>query len=276
MAYEKLSDAALDYDLCHYPGSKLLFRGPQRPVDGDYLAFLGGTETYGKFIADPYVNQVETELGLPCVNLGCSNAGVDVFLHEDGVLTLARSARAVVLQLPGAHNMSNRFYAVHPRRNDRFVKPTAMMQQVFPEIDFSEFHFTRHLLGRLQHRAPKRFATLRQELQTAWIARIKLLLGKFDQDVILLWLSKRRPSQDNDSPDVSRDPALVTRPMIEAIRSYATDVVEVCERPHTAEMDAQGMICSPVEHSAARELLGPVAHSDAAAALCPILRNSLT
>ena len=119
---------------------------------------------------------------MTCVNFGWTNAGVDVFLHDTGVLQAAQGARAtVVFQLPCAQNMSNRFYSVHPRRNDRFVAPLALMRQVFPEVDFSEFHFTRHMLRHLQRRAPDRFAVLRKELQTIWISRVRLLLSRIER-----------------------------------------------------------------------------------------------
>ncbi len=54
MTYMKLGQAALDYYPCRYGASKLLFRGPRRRLQGDYVAFLGGTETYGKFIETPF------------------------------------------------------------------------------------------------------------------------------------------------------------------------------------------------------------------------------
>lgn len=275
MAFEKLADAGLNYDLCSYTGSKLLFRGPKRPLDSPYLAFLGGTETYGKFIADPFVNLVERDLGITCVNMGCSNAGVDVFLNDAGILNTAKGAQAVVLQLPCAQNLSNRFYTVHPRRNDRFIKPLALMQQVFPDVDFSEFHFTRHMLGYLQRRAPDRFAILRDELQSMWVTRMRLLLSELDRDVVLLWFSKRRPSQNNNSPDVSLDPALVSRSMITAISSARTKVVEVFESDEAAAAGTDGMVYARFEQAAAAELLGPIAHKDAAQALVPALKTLL-
>ena len=54
MAYEYAGEAALDYFPCRYGQSKLLFRGPRRRLEGAYVAAIGGTETYGKFVPDPY------------------------------------------------------------------------------------------------------------------------------------------------------------------------------------------------------------------------------
>ena len=150
MAYERMGETTLDYLPCRYGGCRLLFRGPQRRLEGSYAAFLGGTETYGKFIERPFPALVEARTGLRCVNFGWPNAGVDVFLNEPELLKMAGAARVVVLQVPCAPNLSNRYYSVHPRRNDRFVTATPRLQSLFPEVDFTEFHFTRHLLSRLR------------------------------------------------------------------------------------------------------------------------------
>lgn len=267
MAYEKFVDETLEYDLCSYTGSKLFFRGPKRDLNEDYIAFLGGTETFGKFLTDPFPALVEQVLQIPCVNLGWSNAGVDVFLNDPGVLQIARRARAVVLQLPCAQNMSNRFYSVHPRRNDRFLGPSQLMRRMFPEVDFTEFHFTRHLLTHLQHVAPDRFATLRRELQTIWVSRMRLLIKKIDRQVLLLWFSKRRPGEESGAPDLALDPAFITRQMIQSIRSSMAECLEVCASSGAQEAGLTGMVYSPVEENAASELLGPKAHEEAALAL---------
>jgi len=73
---------ALRLEPCHYGISKLSFRGPMRPTDGRFVAFLGGSETFAKYIHDPFPNLIETATGEICVNLGCKSAGPDVFLQE--------------------------------------------------------------------------------------------------------------------------------------------------------------------------------------------------
>ena len=42
-----------------------------------------------------------------CVNFGLPNAGPDAFAADDGLLRLVQGARAVVLQIPAAMNLSN-------------------------------------------------------------------------------------------------------------------------------------------------------------------------
>ena len=76
MAYEYGGDRALDYFPCRYGQSRLLFRGPPRNLDGAYAVVMGGTETYGKFVPDPYAALLEEKLGLPVVAFLCDRLAV--------------------------------------------------------------------------------------------------------------------------------------------------------------------------------------------------------
>lgn len=269
MTYEMLGPGALDYLPCRYGNSKLLFRGPRRDLSKPYLAFLGGTETYGKFIEDPYPARVEMACGATCVNFGLPNAGIDAFTQDPFVIGAAARADVTVLQVMGAQNMTNRFYSVHPRRNDRFVSASSLLSTIFREVDFSEFHFTKHMLSRLIEVSPERFETVRTELEQAWIARMKLVLGQIRGKSILLWFSHHAPISGDDAAryDLNRDPLFVTRAMMDEIAPFATSVVEVVAAPEQIDDAAEGMVFSEMESMAAKEMLGPVAHGACAAKL---------
>ncbi len=187
MAYAYPGDGALDYFPCRYGKSKLLFRGPRRDLAKPYVAVLGGTETYGKFVPVPYPALVEQQTGLRMVNLGCINAGPDVYVNEPVVLDIASKAQVTVVQIVGAQNLSNRFYAVHPRRNDRFLRASSLLCTIFREVDFTEFHFTRHMLQTLQAVSPEKFEVVAEELRAAWVARmiglLNMIPGKISADV---------------------------------------------------------------------------------------------
>ena len=51
MAYVYPGAGAPEDAACRYGASRLLFRGPQRDVRGPYCVVLGGTETYGRYVA---------------------------------------------------------------------------------------------------------------------------------------------------------------------------------------------------------------------------------
>jgi len=271
MTYENLGDGALDYFPCRYGKSKLLFRGPRRKLEGDYVAFLGGTETYGKFITKPFPGLVEDEIGKTCVNFGWLNAGVDVFLNDPTILEASAGARATVVQVMGAQNMSNRFYAVHPRRNDRFLQASSLLRTVFREVDFTEFHFNRHLLRTLQTLSQDRYEMVRDELKNAWLARMELLLGKISGKSILLWFADHPPEDPDAADGLGHDPLYVDRDMIEKIRPFATEVVIVTASTTAIKSGVEGMVYSQMEAPAAAEMMGPTAHKEAAVALGDVL-----
>ena len=272
MAYEYQGEGALDYFPCRYGTSKLLFRGPRRKLEGDYVAVIGGTETYGKFVETPFPALVEQGLPMPVVNFGYVNAGLDVFLQEPVVLDACANAKVTVIQLIGAQNMSNRFYAVHPRRNDRFLRASTLMKTVFRDVDFTEFHFTRHMLSQMKAHHADRFAILENELKTAWIARMKTLLQKFEGPTVLLWLDDHRaPGRPEDPLGV--DPLLVDAEMVAEIRPFATQLVRVTPSPAARMQGTAGMRFAALDEPAAAEMPGPAVHAEIADALLPIVRE---
>lgn len=273
MAYERPRAQPLDYMPWQIAGSKLWFRGPARALGGRYALFLGGTETFGKFIEAPFPALTEEKTGLRCINFGWPNAGVDVFLNDPAILDAATCARACVLQVPCAQNMSNQFYTVHPRRNDRFLGPSAQLRRLYAEVDFTEFHFTRHMLGHLQALGPERFAAVRTELETVWTARMRLLLSRLGGRVILLWFAARKPGEGDSGLDVARDPAFVTRRMFECVSRDAAAAVTVCASKSAQARGTDRMVFTAQDAQAAAELLGPKAHEEAARALRPVLEK---
>lgn len=269
--YEHHSDGSLDYFPCRYGKSRLLFRGPKRRTRGAFCAMIGGTETYGKFIEQPFPALVENEIGKPVVNLGCVNAGLDAFIGDDSIVDICSAARVTVIQVLGAQNLSNRFYRVHPRRNDRFVRASPMLRSMFREVDFTEFHFTRHLLGTLRDLSAERFAVVEEELRAAWIGRMRLLSERIPGKTVLLWLSNRTPSGPAADADMKEGPLFVDQDMIDVVRPHFTDYVEVTASPAAQARGLEGMIFSPLEQPAAAETAGPAVHDEVAERLAPVV-----
>ncbi|MGC1495862.1 MAG: DUF6473 family protein [Sulfitobacter sp.] len=269
MTYDALGPGALDYLPCRYGTSKLLFRGPRRDLDRPYLSFIGGTETYGKFIKSPFPALVEESVGRTCVNFGLPNAGIDAFAHDSFVVNAAAKGDVTIIQVLGAQNMTNRFYAVHPRRNDRFVSASTLLSTIYREVDFADFHFNKHMLSRLLLVSPERFAAVRGELQQAWLARMRLMLGQIQGKKILLWCADHLPPKggDNDKSALGADPLFITREMMDEMAAHVTKVVEVVASPQAIEAGTEGMIFSQMEAMAAAEIMGPIAHKEIAVAV---------
>lgn len=257
---------ALDYRPCRYGASRIAFRGPGRPLDGPFVALVGGSETYGKFVERPFAHLLEERIGEPVVNLGVMNAGLTLIREDPAILPIASAARLTVIQVLGAQNMSNRFYSVHPRRNDRFLGASARMKRLFPTLDFTEFHYTGHLLAALDGTGQPEFGQLLGELQDAWVARMRSILEDIGGDCVLLWMSERRP-EDVAARAWSADPHFVTRDMLEALSPNIAGIVEVVAPASERTGGLSGKHYLPGEARAAAAMPGPGYHDRVARAL---------
>ena len=270
MSFEHPGAGALDYFPCRYGLSKTMFRGPRQRIEGRYAVALGGIETYGKFIATPWPLLVERATGRQMVNLGCLGAGIDAYLNDPPVMQLAAAAELRVLQVMGAQGLSNRFYVVHPRRNDRFLRATPALQRLYPEVDFTEFAFVRHMIQGLLRRDADRFAVVADELRDAWVWRMKEFLSQLGGPTILLWFADRAPGVPGVRTRLSgQSPLMVDAGMLETMRPQVVDIVQVVSPPHIGP--AEGMIYHPLDELVAAELPGPASHERVAAALVPMM-----
>ncbi|MBB93100.1 MAG: hypothetical protein CML68_00625 [Rhodobacteraceae bacterium] len=261
MSFERAAGSALDYEICRYGASRLMFRGPKRALDGPYVAFLGGTETFGRCVVSPFPALVEAETGSACLNLGQCNAGLDAFLGDPEVPRLLSGARLSVLQVLGAANMSNRFYRVHPRRNDRFLNASPTLSAIYGDVDFTEFSFNRHMLQTLRARSEERFRMVEEELRTAWVARMRLLLRGVTGPSVLLWV------QASTGDPLGGDPLLVTREMVEDVADQVCEVIELSVDAAGPAGDLDGMVVGQTEWPVAARLIGPKGHARIAQAL---------
>ena len=275
MAFAFAGASTLDYSPCSYGTSRLTFRGPKQSLTDPFVAVLGGTETYGKFVSDPYPVLAERKTGRAFVNFGCINAGPDVYLHDREITEIAGRADLTVVQITGAANLSNRFYAVHPRRNDRFLRASPWLRTIFREVDFTEFHFTRHMLHNLRDVSRDRFDLVVAELRASWVTRMKEMLGRLRGPVLLLWMADHAPAPPETGPDLSQDPLLVDAAMVEAIKPSATAYLEVVYS-NAARAEGLGSLCfSELDRPAAKGVPGTLAHREVADAVAAAVRRIL-
>ena len=270
MRHEHIGEAEIDYQLCRYGAAKMLFRGPRRSTRGDYVAFIGGTEFYGKNVEHPVPFLTEEEVRIPCVNLGSANASIDAFLRDPAIHEICQGSVLNVVQVMGAQNMSNRFYTVHPRRNDRFVKASSVMKAIYPDVDFEQFTFTQQMLATLYRHSPERFEIIQSELQMAWRARMKSFIGEIGTHTLLFWFAEHLPSdaQLEDRPDpMNMEPLFVTRSMVDELRPYVQSVV-IAQPPS----DARAI---EVQNGRRNTLLDPLSQSAAATSLADAIKRLL-
>lgn len=254
----------IDYQPCKYGSSRMLFRGPARRIMGDYVAFLGGSETFGRFLPTPYPDLVEQRSGLTAINLGCMSTGIDAYVGSPGLIDICSMAKVTVIQLVGAVNMSNRFYTVDPRHNDHFLRASKRFKEAYPEVDFTKYDLTSHMLTDIARIGPDRLHLIRQEMQSAWVARMRSLLKLIDGKKILLWMSDHAPHCAQTPGTICREPLFVDRAMLNAIRTDADALIEIIAEPGEVETGRAKLVYPPSDQSAAAEALGPLVHERAA------------
>lgn len=256
---------------CTYGLSRLQFRGPRRPTEGRFVACLGGSDTIARYAPTPFPDLVETAIGEICVNLGVQAAGPDVYLHDPALKSLRHDAAATILQAPSATNLSNDYFRVHPRRNDRFVAPTDRLIRLFPEVDFAEISFTGHLISRLRAVDEARFAMVRTSLQAAWLTRMTQLIETTPGPVVLLWFSALGEGADGGVLYPAHSTAFVSQEMITALSDCVDATVQVAEHRN----DVSGLAFPPLDALAAQNALSLAAHQTAARALRGPVMNAL-
>ena len=264
MSYHTMGRAALDYAPCYYEGSRICFRGPKAHLDEPYVAYLGSTETFGKFVSQPFPWITGLGLHTDTLNLGVVNSGIDMYLAEPDLMELARRSKVTVVQTMSAANLSNKYYTVHPRRNDRFVKPTIHLEALVPDLDLTEVHFTRHFLTELAAHSPSVFEIVRKELRAVWIYRMEQLLAQIGGKIVLLWFGRRSPDAASGMESLAIDPLFVDRAMIEMLRPMVNEIVEVVPSDMAKAEGPRGMVFHPLEAEAATKMMSVRAHCEAA------------
>ena len=274
MAYEDRGLKTLDYKMCRYGRSKLTFRGPAKSLDGEYIAFVGGTETFGKFVPAPFPDLVEAALGIKTVNLGCMHAGPDAYLNDPKALDMCNGSIAVAMQVPHASNISNRYFSVHPRRNDRFLRTSTMMQSLYHDLDFTEFAFVRHMLSACRLKCEERFEMVVSEMQSAWVSRMRQLIGLIGSPTILFSLQNHHPKDQDGTAVLGSEPLFVHKPMLDGLEPLVHSIHVIEPSVNAVTRTQAGMIYPVDQTQICDELMGPETHYEVAEVLGRVLKKA--
>ena len=276
MPEEFEQDMGIKYQDYRFGRARQRFRGPKPDLGRPYIAFIGGSETYGKFVHDPYPAILARNLGVTCANWGTPGAGPSFFLKDPVLLEACSNARVCVISVMGAVAMSNRLYSVFKRRNSRLRTTTETLQALYPRMQLSEFRFAHNMLHRMYRENPENFKLLEIELRQAWVARMRELLDDIETARVLLWMSTRTPDE-KFSPSNKEHflvaPAFVTREMLEAVAPMADLVVEYVAADEVGADPADGRVYNPDIDTLATICPGSTMHAQTAELLTAPLRE---
>lgn len=270
MSFDGLSRGALNYYPCQYGVSRLRFRGPEPDLEEPYIAFLGATETFGPYLEAPFPDLVGEALGYEALNLGIQNAGPDVYLSSPDVIKLLNAAAKVVIQLPSAANLSNAYYRVHPRRNDRFLCGTEALVQLVPRLDLTEVHFTGHFWRQLAQVAPATLPHMIATVQQTWLERMAQLLARLDHMPVLLWAGRRGVPPVAQLPE--HGTGLLTSKLVERLKPLSSEFIEVVPSETATSEGPREMIFASTDAQRVLHMLSGASHREIATALTTCLR----
>ncbi len=273
-----VTENKIDYQQYRFGRAQQRFRGPRPDLSKPYIACIGGSEVYGKFVRDPFSQIIQNNLGMPVANWGTPGAGPSFFLKDPVVLEACSNAKICIISAMGAVAMSNRLYSVFKRRNSRLRTVSPMLRGIYPDVDFSQIRYAHNLLRKLHREDPAKFTILIVELQQAWVARMRELLDDIETTKVLLWMSSRSPDDDagpERTENFVKFPAFVNRDMFEEIAPLVDVVVEYVAADELGQDRYDGRVfdeagVAPISWP------GPTMHAQTAELLEPSLRDLLS
>lgn len=190
-----------DVPTCRIGNSPLAFRAQSLGAGRPDCVVLGSGLSFGRFVAEPWPAILARLSGQRVVNLAVPQTSPEAWLRDEVLMALAVRAHRILIELPDCQRLSNRFFQVHPRRNDRVVQILPPLTALYPEADFMDYLFTGHLLRHLERLCHRRFALVREALEQAWSDRMSSLISELPGEVTLLRLSgpqetRLAPSED--------------------------------------------------------------------------------
>jgi hypothetical protein len=226
MGYQERDYEVVDYELFSLPGAGLL-RGPKpETIDPDrYFTCLGAAQTFGCFCEKPFPSLLSERLGLPVLNLGYAGAGPRLFLANEARLHYVNESRFAVIQIMSGRSEDNSAFRTGGLATIAKQPGGAQAQDGRQPLRAEEAWGELLAAGELEA-----VRVLVDETRANWVESFAQLLDAIEVPRILFWFSNRPPDYEESYTDLhalfGEFPQLVTRAMVEQIRSRSDDYVE--------------------------------------------------
>lgn len=268
--YQRLDSPHFDYRLSTVPGAgEQLFRGPVPDLDAPFIAFIGGAQTFGRFVPETFADLLGQRLAMPVLNLSIGGAGPRFGLLPPIRRILAR-ARLVVVQFYSGRSTSNSLIDNSKSgRNSGIERATGKERPT--EAVFAEVFKT----GDQAY-----IAKIVREMREDYIAAMNEFARVIGVPAVALWFSRRKPDYVTEYGDMfginNLFPQLLDREVVDRVRPQLAGYVEcitkvgIPQRLWRASEAVEGTLLggdgwlwneyypSPEMHRAAAEQLEPV------------------
>lgn len=219
--YQKSDRNVVDYELWYLAGGQVPLRGPRVQFAGtDYVCCIGAAQTFGRFVADPFAQQVGRFLDRPCVNLGLAGAGPDAFLNRQRFRRVIQNASLVVIQSMSGRSVSAGVFKVGG--NNGVLEFLSGPRKGEKKLAQDAYKILRDEYGQ------SAFDTQVKAAQDRWVDLHRELIELCTGKTIYLWMSQKNMTseEDHQKPNLGVFPHFVTGDMVDAVRSQCDATVD--------------------------------------------------
>lgn len=182
--YQNLDKNIIDYKIYNFQGLEL--RGPKLN-NQKYVAYIGASQTFGRFCSEPYSHLLEKKLNIGTLNFGVGGKGPTYFLENQIILEAVNQAEIVIIQVLSGRSTGNSVFesldgGMHGFR--LIDGKTMRADEVFSQL----------ISGKDKRGLSKEFMeNLVKETRRNYVDNFIELLKAINAPKIFLWLSTRSP-----------------------------------------------------------------------------------
>ena len=220
--YQTRDWEVVDYEMYAIPGLNYTLRGPRAAPGRRYASILGAGQSFGVLVRDPYAHKLARDLSMEVMNLSVGGSAPALYLNNPAAIAAANASALCIIQILSGRSSRSSYFESRDGKN--MLRPRGSTLPFVPGDTAYEAMFAHH---------PRPLPQIViGEVRANWTKEMLQLLALIRVPKVLLWFSERSPDALPESFETYRQaagkfPHFVTRAMIDDIRDYADEYVEV-------------------------------------------------
>lgn len=213
----------VDYEMFAIPGLDYSLRGPKVPQGtARYASIIGAGQSFGVLVRDPYAHKLARDLSMEVMNLSVGGAAPALFLSNPAAIEACNASGLCIIQILSGRSSHSSYFESRDGKN--MLRPRGSSLPFVPGDTAYEAMFANE-----PYPLPQ---IVIGEVRANWTKEMLQLMALIKVPKVLLWFSERSPDALPETFTKYRQaagkfPHFVTRQMINDIRAYADDYVEV-------------------------------------------------
>ena len=182
--YQNLDKDIIDYKIYDFQGLEL--RGPKLD-NSKYIAYIGASQTFGRYCQEPYPNILGKRLNMGTLNFGIGGKGPTYFLRNKTILEAVNRAELVIIQVLSGRSIDNSVF----ESRDGGMEGIRLIDGKKMRVDYV---FSQLISGKDKRGLSREFMeNLVKETRENYVTATIELLRAIQPPKVLLWLSTRTP-----------------------------------------------------------------------------------